>query len=197
MLSDFFSGVTEYASRSAGADPEDLWDFGTVRHVARPGTLGKATARTENGLTYPQPVPDLDTNYVPHHNSNGVRPPSMSASSMSSSSSSTITVKGELPPLPGKRVTYQDQNRDQGTVRTTPKRNREGSYDSSHSGSSDESDKERRAEAVRRQMADVHLEDEADAEIDDDDLEERTMLDSVVLPAIASVRPRFNPAGWS
>ncbi|KAF8478837.1 kinase-like domain-containing protein, partial [Gautieria morchelliformis] len=68
---------------SVGAVPDDLWDFGTVRHVARPGTLGRATARTENGLTYPQPVPELDANYMPHQNSNGARPASVSASSIS------------------------------------------------------------------------------------------------------------------
>jgi len=175
--------------QSACADPEDLWDFGTVRHVARPGTLGRATARTENGLTYPQPVPDLDTNYVPHHNSNGVRSPSVSG--LSVSSSSTITVKAELPALPNRRVTYEDQSQDQGTVRTTPRRTREGSYDSNRSVRSDESDRERRAEAVRQQLADGHLEDEVDAD-NDDDLDERTMLDSVVLPAIASLVPRVS-----
>lgn len=174
-----------------GADQDDLWDFGTVRHVARPGTLGRATAKTENGLTYPQPVSDLDANYVPHHNSNGVRPPSASGSSISStSSSSLITVKGELPALPGKRVTYDDQNPDQGTVRTTPKRSREGSYESNRSVRSDDSDRERRAEAVRLQLTNAHLEDEEDADVEDD-LDERTMLDSVVLPAIASVSLQF------
>ncbi|KAF8501974.1 kinase-like domain-containing protein, partial [Gautieria morchelliformis] len=68
---------------SVGAVLDDLWDFGTVRHVARPGTLVRATARTENGLTYPQPVPELDANYMPHQNSNGARPASVSASSIS------------------------------------------------------------------------------------------------------------------
>jgi serine/threonine-protein kinase 24/25/MST4 len=177
-----------------GADPDDLWDFGTIRHVARPGTLGRATARTENGLTYPQPVSGLDTNYMPHQNSNGVRPPSVSASSISSSS--TVTVKGDLPALPVRNPTYEDQSADQGTVRTTPKRerNREGSYDSNRSVGSDDSDRELRAEAARQQLANVHLEDEVDADLEED-LDERTMLDSVVLPAIASVRPRSNVSG--
>ena len=142
-------------------------------------------------MTYPQPVPDLDTNYIPHQNSNGSRISTISTSSVSSSS--TITVKGELPAIPSHRATYENQNQDQGTVRTTPKRNREGSYDSNRSPGSDESDGERHAESVRHQLADAHLEDEVDTDIEDD-LEERTMLDSVVLPAIASVCPRFNAA---
>lgn len=108
----------------------------------------------------------------------------MTASSVSSSS--IITVKAEPPALPNRRVTYEDQPPDQSTVRTTPRRNREGSYESNRSSGSDESDRERRAEAVRQQLANAHLEDEVDADLEDD-MDERTMLDSVVLPAIASV----------
>ena len=88
--------------------------------------------------------------------------------------------------MPNRRVTYEDQPPDQSTVRTTPRRNREGSYESNRSSGSDESDRERRAEAVRQQLANAHLEDEVDADLEDD-MDERTMLDSVVLPAIASV----------
>ena len=45
---------------------------------------------------------------------------------------------------------------------------------------------------MRQHLADMQLVDEPDVELDDD-LDGRTMLDLVVLPAIASVRPLNDP----
>ena len=109
-------------------DPDDLWDFGTVRHITRPGTIRWANAKTENGLTlYPQPVSDLNNNHVLHHN-NGVRPASASKSSLSMTL--TVTTKAELPRPPAHPLAYQEQ--DQATIRTL-RRERKGSYDSNQS----------------------------------------------------------------
>ncbi|KAF8588354.1 Pkinase-domain-containing protein [Ramaria rubella] len=188
---------------SAGADAEDLWDFGTVRHVARPGTYGRATARTENGLTYPQPVPDLNTNYAPIHNNVNVNGIHTGTSTSSLSTTSTVTVKAESSELPSptKQAAYQaNRAQEQGTVRTnaSSRRERDGSYESQRSSGSEDSDRERERR-LRQQLADTHLkndhhpdvDEDVDAELDDD-LEDRTMLDSVVLPAIASLVPRVS-----
>ena len=168
MLGCIFSNLLR---RTVGTDPDDLWDFGTVRHVARPGTIGRANAKTENGLTYPQPVSDLNNNHVPHHN--GVRPASASKSSLSTTS--TVTTKAELPRPPAHPPAYQEQ--DQATVRTS-RREREGSYDSNQSSGSEGegSDSERQAE-TRQHLADTQLVDKLDVELDDD-LDGRTMLES-------------------
>ena len=121
MLGCIFSNLL---CRTVGTDPDDLWDFGTVRHVARPGTIGRANAKTENGLTYPQPVSNLNNNHVPHHN-NGVRPASASKSSLSTTS--TVATKAELPRPPAHPPASLEQ--DQATVHTS-RREHEGLYDS-------------------------------------------------------------------
>ena len=94
MLGCIFSNLLH---RTVRMDPDDLWDFGTVRHIVRPGTIRWANAKTENRLTYPQPVSHLNNNHVIHHN-NGIRPASASKSSLSTTS--TVTTKAELPRPP-------------------------------------------------------------------------------------------------
>ena len=121
MLGCIFSNLL---CRTVGTDPDDLWDFGTVRHIMRPGTIRQANTKTENGLTYPQPVSDLNNNHMLHHN-NGIRPASASKSSLSTTS--TVTTEAKLPHPPANPPAYQEQ--DQATIRTL-RREREGSYDS-------------------------------------------------------------------
>jgi len=181
-------------------DPDDLWDFGTVRHTGRPGTVGRATMRTESGLTYPQPVANLpNANYTQH--GNGARAGNTSASSLSTTSS-TITVRQDLAsgpagpsyesspheqPMP--RISYESTQGDQGTVRS-PRRERQASYDSNGSGSSGSGSEDGGAKCrLRQQMAHARIDDESDLE---EDIDERSMLDSVVLPAIASLVPRVS-----
>lgn len=46
-LYDFVTEMSKIAMLTfcyspASGDPEDLWDFGTVRHASRPGTIGRA-----------------------------------------------------------------------------------------------------------------------------------------------------------
>ncbi|GJJ13139.1 hypothetical protein Clacol_007389 [Clathrus columnatus] len=194
-------------------DQEDLWDFGTVRHAGRPATVGRATARTEVGLTYPQPVPGVEH----PQRSNGVRTSSTNTNSSIFSGTSTITMRAEaptsvIPPaltrgiegLP-KQPSYGEGfhvnrsptelqvpeatafghgHNDQSTVRTTPRRDRQRSYDSNGSSGSDDGETTR----VQGQMASLDLEDGEEY----DDYDDRSMLDSVVLPAIASLVPRVS-----
>ena len=121
MLGCIFSNLLR---RTVGTDPDDLWDFGTARHIMRPGMIGQANARTEDRLTYPQPVSDLNNNHMPHHN-NGIQPASASKSSLSTML--TVTTKAKLPCPPAHPPAYQEQ--DQATVHTS-RRECEGSYDS-------------------------------------------------------------------
>ena len=94
-----------------------------MRHIARPGTIRQANAKTENGLTYPQPVSNLNNNHVPHHN-NGVRPASASKSSLSMTL--TVTTEAELPHPPAHPPAYQEQ--DQATIHMS-RREHKGLYD--------------------------------------------------------------------
>lgn len=202
---------TEFPSHSGqGADPEDLWDFGTVRHVNRPSTIGRATVRTEVGLTYPQPISGLEQVQRP----NGARTTNASSSSSISSGTSSITVRAEAPmlvsPPPSrgteglpKQQSYGNfhvtrspseahspeaafglGHNDQSTVRTTPRRDRQRSYDSNGSSGSDDGDVKR----LQGQMSSLELEESEEY----DDYDDRSMLDSVVLPAIASVSDEFH-----
>ncbi|KIJ53613.1 hypothetical protein M422DRAFT_25448 [Sphaerobolus stellatus SS14] len=172
------------------ADPEDLWDFGTVRHVA---TIGRATARTEVGLTYPQPVPGLQQSQQSpqqsyHPPPNGARSLHSSVSAISTSSSVTVRADAQVPqpqPQPQQssfRGSYGSSSpADQSTVRTNPWQ-RDPSYDS-NGGPYDDED-----ETVRQQLEGTQLVDDDE----EDELTDSSMLDSVIFPAIASLFPRVS-----
>lgn len=158
--------------RSTATDPEDLWDFGTVKTTARPGTIGRAS-----GLQVPGPPLTWDYN-----NTSRSRGSSGSGGSIASTNeprrgpseetdltSSSITVQaGRLPPLspPSDRSTPRRLHQ-QATVRHGAVGSNEGN-------------------GMRREPSDEY--DDLEDHIPDDDLPDTTMLDSVVLPAIASVR---------
>jgi serine/threonine-protein kinase 24/25/MST4 len=157
--------------RLAATDPEDLWDFGTVRTVARPGTIGRASGVQTSG-------PPLTWDYNGTTRSRGS---SGSGASIASANGSrrdpsaetdttvtpSITAKPDrLPPLaPSDRTPRKlDQ---QATVRHGAVGSNEGN-------------------GVRRELSDEY--DDLEDRLPEDDLPDTTMLDSVVLPAIASVR---------
>ena len=154
---------------SASGDPEDLWDFGTVRHV---GTVGRAK-QSQVQVSGPP---------LTWENNGSVRSDGSSSSGrhsfnhkqrlQSPSYTGSVTAKGDLPPLPGSPSTPKKHDF-QGTVRQ------------SGNGLSREPSEE----------YDDDFEDEDDIHNapppSDDDLPDTTMLDSVVLPAIASVRAFF------
>lgn len=159
-------------------DPDDQWDFGTMRHVGGQGTIGRVAPVADpiqeevvyeveettgrNGSSH-----SGGSSTVYAHNPNG------------HSSSSTLTnLKTELPPVPPAQIaavnnvnkalpTPRDSrtSEDEGTVRRMLDR-RDPSYGSDDS-------EELRQDLERAQLSTPPP---------------PTMLDSVVLPAIASVR---------
>lgn len=193
--------------QGANGEPEDMWDFGTVRHGGR--TLGRSSVRAagppltwENDGRSRTEEPS-DSRYKRASN---VSSPHSHQAPQSYSSSITVRPehKNELPPLPPSAKPSQTQF-EPDTVRTVqapvlPERpghsnpnavhhsqpvRREPSedfedYDDQYE---DETYHGGRLVAVQDKMNDVHL---------DDDLPDTTMLDSVVLPAIASLFPRVS-----
>lgn len=166
-------------NRPASGDPEDLWDFGTVRHAA---TVG----RSQNQIHVSGPPLTWENN--------GTRRSDSSSGSGGSyiSTNSSITVKGELPPLPASPASARRVDQ-QATVRHMPEG--AGSRNSHHSVQREPSDeydddydddpysdtytaRGGSTTQLSEKMSHVQLE---------DDLPDTTMLDSVILPAIASV----------
>ncbi|KAF8347079.1 kinase-like domain-containing protein [Amanita rubescens] len=150
-------------------DPEDLWDFGTVRSTARPATIGRAQAHVagepqvwESEEDWPNGSPAQAGQEVPRH-------------------ALSIANKRDLPPLPSRKF-------NQDTVRHLPvaenARNQRPIERESSDGCDDyDSAYSTKVDGLRHQMGDAQL---------DDELADTTLLDSVVLPAIASLFPRVS-----
>lgn len=180
---------TDYASKysPADGDPEDLWDFGTVRHNSRAGTVGRAQ---QNPIQLSGPPLTWENNPRPGPGgSSEVTSTRRGSGSSVSSLKSPLTAKGDLPPLPSSTSSSPSKYSDhQATIRNVPS----GALDPTASNSS----------AVRREPSDEY-EDYGDQYVDtyqtpskiaregqepiEDELPDTTMLDSVILPAIASV----------
>jgi serine/threonine-protein kinase 24/25/MST4 len=174
-----------------GGDPEDLWDFGTVRHNSRGGTIGRAQQNPVQ-LSGPPLTWENNTNSRPEPGgSSEVTSTQRGSGSSISSLKSSLTAKGELPPLPSSTSSTPSKYSDhQATVRNVPS----SAVDSTTSSSN----------TVRREPSDEY-EDYGDQYVDtyqthskiaqegqekspiEDELPDTTMLDSVILPAIASV----------
>lgn len=165
-------------------DPEDLWDFGTVRHGGRPNTIG----RSQNSVRVSGPSLTWENDGSPSQHDH--LPPSPTRrTSGSASYSSSVTAKGDLPPLPPTAGTPRFE---QSTIRHMPPGVEMPNGNSSHVAEQhliDEYDdyddqyvdtySSAKAGMLHQKTQDMHLE---------DDLPDTTMLDSVILPAIASVR---------
>lgn len=170
---------TSDCHRSGQSDPEDLWDFGTVRHVSKPGTIG----RTNNSVKVSGPPLTWEVN--------GSTRQEMSQSSISTKrTANTLTKHADLPRLPpvdpaSARGSAQDKH---ATVRRMP------------SGSLNNHQKDPQAQPKGKSSNQNEDEDNCGQTFprgtnvvqdkcgdDEDDLPDTTMLDSVILPAIASV----------
>ncbi|TFK42006.1 STE/STE20/YSK protein kinase [Crucibulum laeve] len=161
---------------------EDLWDFGTVRHASKPTTIG----RSQNSVRVSGPPLTWENN----SDSTGRRGSGSSGSSTKYSSS--IAAKGELPPLP--QAPPAPKRFDQDTVRHMPPEPATSSQRGVQRQPSDEYDDDyedqyvdtypSRTTVIQQKMEETHL--------DDDLLPDTTMLDSVILPAIASLFPRVS-----
>ena len=159
---------------------EDLWDFGTVRHGGRPNTIG----RSQNSIRAAGPPLTWENNgaSVHHYEEQPISP------SRRSSYNSSAPAKGELPPLPPSASTPRFE---QDTVRhlppgaEKPKSSPPPVAEQQHPGEYEDYDDQyvdnyssTKTNMLHQKMQDIQLE---------DDLPDTTMLDSVVLPAIASV----------
>lgn len=171
--------------RQESENPEDLWDFGTIRHGGRPNTIGRAhnsiRAATGPPLTWEnnETAPRYDG--PPLSSQQRVPDPTPSA---------PVAERGRnLPPIPP--LTANSPPFQQSTVRNMPpvENNRSASHSVpvQHAPSEDYDDYDdqyadtyssTKSSIVQQKMRDMQLEDE---------LPDTTMLDSVVLPAIASV----------
>ncbi|KAH9932072.1 Pkinase-domain-containing protein [Epithele typhae] len=144
---------------NGASDPEDLWDFGTVR---RGGTVGRAA---QNSIKVSGPPLTWENNGTTRSDESSNSSGSGSSftrrgPSDDSSATATPTNKSDLPPVPRKGYD-RDQ---QATIRHGLAPNGREPSDEDDYGN---------AYAGRNDV--------------DDDLPDTTMLDSVVLPAIASV----------
>ncbi|KAJ3518018.1 hypothetical protein NLJ89_g140 [Agrocybe chaxingu] len=172
-------------------DPEDLWDFGTVRHGGRPHTIG----RSQNSVRAAGPPLTWENNGAnPRYDE---RADSPAPRSSTASYSSSITAKGELPPLPPSAGTPRFE---QSTVRhmppspvertrtspTTahppPQRQPSNEYED-YDDQYVDTYSSAKTSMLHHKMQEVQI---------DDDLPDTTMLDSVILPAIASLFPRVS-----
>ncbi|KAI0031248.1 kinase-like domain-containing protein [Vararia minispora EC-137] len=150
---------------SASVDPEDLWDFGTVRNVnARPGTIGRGNSNPVQVSGPPLTWEYANDGKIPPPTTNGLGTAIRRASRDSMASSTTA--KGDrLPPLPAG---------DQSTVRHAP-------------------DSPPQQRGAYREPSDEYDDfDDANDHPPDDELADTAMLDTVVLPAIASLFPRVS-----
>jgi serine/threonine-protein kinase 24/25/MST4 len=156
--------------RSAATDPEDLWDFGTVRTVARPGTIGRASGVQTSG-----PPLTWDYNSTPRS-----RASSGSGASISSANGSRRDPSAETDTTVASSITAKPDRLPALADRSTPrKHDQQATVRHGVAGSNE-------GNGVRREPSDEY--DDLEDHLPEDDLPDTTMLDSVVLPAIASVR---------
>ncbi|KAI6112421.1 Pkinase-domain-containing protein [Pisolithus croceorrhizus] len=172
-------------SESDHSDPEDLWDFGTVRHVGKSGTIG----RTNNSIKVSGPPLTWEMNGSTHSE--------VSHSSITKKRASSSSIrKTELPPLPTSPQSVRRSSHDQATVRHMPtsgqnslSNDRQVADEGRHSG---EGDHDGAYTETYPRGASLVQEKGAPGVDDEEDLPDTTMLDSVILPAIASLFPRVS-----
>jgi serine/threonine-protein kinase 24/25/MST4 len=169
------------------ADQEDLWDFGTVRHGGRPGTIG----RNQNSVRVPGPplTWENDEGYAERQDES-IQPPSNRAST--SFGSSVAAKATSLPPLPPSPATSRFE---QSTVRHMPPQQKPSipvatPAEQQHQDAYEDYD-DQYVETYSTTKGSM-IQQKLQEQIEDDDLPDTTMLDSVILPAIASVSYHFN-----
>ncbi|KAH0837907.1 STE/STE20/YSK protein kinase [Lanmaoa asiatica] len=165
----------------ASGDPEDLWDFGTVRHAGR--TIGRAN----NSIKVSGPPLTWEMN------GSGRADTSSSSSSISTKRTSSSSTKVDLPPLPSSpKSPRAPSTYEQATVRhmsiSGPVSN--NGQETHEREPSDEDDYDDHGAATYPRGASI-VDRKRDIE-DDEELPDTTMLDSVILPAIASLFPRVS-----
>ncbi|PSR72554.1 hypothetical protein PHLCEN_2v11547 [Hermanssonia centrifuga] len=166
----------QQAEDNNSGDPEDLWDFGTVRNAS---TVGRSKANPVQVSGPPLTWEMNGTTRSDGSSSSGSH--SFGGHSFTRrdlSGTSSLTAKGDLPPLPPSAPATPKKLNDQ-TIRQAVN----GFNSMEHADEYDEDFEDQDIQVRARQAVVV-----------DDDLPEpdTTMLDSVVLPAIASLFPRVS-----
>ncbi|KAG9084538.1 putative protein serine/threonine kinase [Ceratobasidium sp. 392] len=165
-----------------GPEADDLWDFGTVRHVgggAGAGAVG-SNAGARGSMEYLGPSGSGPASGRPGMNGRTATMSSSGSGSSNLPSAANITIKGDLPPglgQPSQQQQQQNQARWEsptrgGTLRAV-----------GNAGFDDDEEEEDEARDVEVQGGGAGA---------GDDYEARVMLDSVVLPAINSLIPRVS-----
>lgn len=178
---------------SENGDLEDLWDFGTVRHGGR-NTVG----RSQNSMRMSGPPLTWENNGSPQQsNEHSPSPPRQVSTS---SNSASVTSKGEPSSLPQSDSTPKSQFQ-QSTVRHMPPGTVEKPQSSPTTVVSqpqlhphpqfEDYDDQYVVDTFSSAKSGI-LHKIQDMQLDDDDVPDTTMLDSVVLPAIASLFPRVS-----
>ncbi|KAF8665390.1 hypothetical protein AX16_000409 [Volvariella volvacea WC 439] len=175
---------------TTNGDPEDLWDFGTVRHVGRPTTIGRSTA--------PGPPLTWENNGSTHLDRTTESPYAHHGSSSSGSGSSSTyvpsvtTSKGDLPSVPNS-ASGNPRHYEPSTMRHLPQEAAQAQYSNSNKNLNGH---RRREPSDEEDTYEDQYEDYASQKVEqlqlEDDLPDTTMLDSVILPAIASLFPRVS-----
>ncbi|KAF9453880.1 STE/STE20/YSK protein kinase [Macrolepiota fuliginosa MF-IS2] len=192
----------DVAEANGNGDAEDLWDFGTVRHGGR--TIGRSSIKVSG------PPLTWENDDLPRRRGSDESEGSIQVRQghASFSTSSSVTAKGDLPPLPPSAPSSPTKQRfEPDTVRRSPVQSihssrgqpiaidhaiPKGSHRSVQREPSDEYEDyndqypdtySAKTGVVHQKMADMQLEEE---------LPDTTMLDSVILPAIASLFPRVS-----
>lgn len=183
-----FSNILSYIfSRPANADLEDLWDFGTVRHTGRSGTIGRA----QNSIKVSGPPLTWEMNGSSREAS------SSSSITAKKASGSSLRSKTELPPLPSSPPLASASAPparvpsvyEQATVRHMPSGGPSNETQTGHERESSDEDYDDQYLDTYPRGTSVQ---EKQHEPEDDELPDTTMLDSVILPAIASVRVPYS-----
>ncbi|KAG5641636.1 hypothetical protein DXG03_004559 [Asterophora parasitica] len=171
----------------ANGDPDDLWDFGTVRHQSRPTTIGRS-----NNVNVVVSGPPLTWEHNGTGRSDGWDSSSRTQQGSSGSSryASSVNAKEELPPLPPSAPSTPNSF-SQSTVRHMPP-----GTPKSNSQRQVQREPSKEYEDYDDQYVDYPAKSDPTQKLDnlhlDDDLPDTTMLDSVILPAIASLFPRVS-----
>lgn len=176
---------------AAGQEADDLWDFGTVRHVSRQSTIGRKDANnhtfSSNTNAYSQmntpPSPTRTRATAPSYNG-AAAGPRRTGSEISLQSS--ITAKGEtLPPLPPAASQSPPASSFSDTQATI--RHAEPPVQSNVQLRLDEEEEDEDYGELLEPGPYPPMEPQHDNNRHLQDFPDTAMLDTVVLPAIASV----------
>ncbi|PAV22855.1 Pkinase-domain-containing [Pyrrhoderma noxium] len=182
---------------SNSQDVEDLWDFGTVRHVNKQSTIGRRDTNRTNSYANSSVVPSSPPRPRQQNNySNNGTPTGPRRTGSEISLRSSLSMKGEkLPPLPPPQATQQHATPYSDTQATI--RHAEPPSQSNVALQLDDDDEEEDyGELLDPEQGSTRGEPYPPMEPQHDrhmqELPETAMLDSVVLPAIASLFPRVS-----